>query len=99
MLVTDAAIDTFRNTCYFSGYNRTEKSRQLGNIDMNTFAKTIMLDGEKSHLYNIYPIPDEQAGSFLVQQAYTWKLLRYDGQATLIGENEGFNSRLSFQVY
>ncbi len=66
---------------------------------MHTFTKTIMLDGEKSHLYNIFPIPDEQTGGLLVQQAYTWQLLRYDGQGTLIGKNEGFNSRLSFQIY
>ena len=99
MLVTDVAMDTIGNRCYFSGYNRTEQSWQAGNIDMHTFTKTIMLDGEKSHLYNIFPIPDEQTGGLLVQQAYTWQLLRYDGQGTLIGESEGFNSRLSFQIY
>ena len=99
MLITDVAIDTMNNRCYFSGYNHTEQSWQAGNIDMNTFVKTILVDKEKSYLYNIFPIPDEQTGGFLIQQAYTWQLLRYDGLGTLIGESTGFNSRLSFQIY
>ncbi|MEC9457195.1 MAG: hypothetical protein VX537_07205 [Candidatus Neomarinimicrobiota bacterium] len=99
MLITDVAIDTMNNRCYFSGYNYPEQSWQAGNIDMNTFVKTILVDDEKSYLYNIFPIPDEKTGGFLIQQAYTWKLLRYDGMGTLIGESAGFNSRLSFQIY
>mgnify|MGYP001412918211 CR=1 FL=1 len=98
-IVKDVALDTINNKCYFSGYNRDQQSWQIGNIDMNTFAKTIILDGEKAHLYNIFPLPGKSADGFLVQQAYTWKLFRYDNHNNIIGESNGFNSRLSFQIY
>mgnify|MGYP001177209664 FL=1 len=100
MKITDIAIDTLNNKCYFSGYSNHDKSWQVGILDMINYEKTIILDGDIPYVYNVYPvISEKQKGTFFIQQAYTWKLFVYNAQKDVIGENMGFNSRISFETY
>ena len=73
---------------------------QVGILDMINYEKTIILDGDIPYVYNVYPvISEKQKGTFFIQQAYTWKLFVYNAQKDVIGENMGFNSRISFETY
>ena len=44
-------------------------------------------------------IRSDNGAEFLLQQSYTWKILRVSENGSLIGDQYGYNGRISFQVY
>ena len=50
-------------------------------------------------IYTIYFPFREDKAEFLVQQSYFWKIFRFNDDGTPIGELDGFNGRIAFQIY
>ena len=98
-MVTDVSIDTLNNYCFYTGYRSNDDSWIAGRINLNTLAHEIMLDDAYPYLYNIFSIPTEGRSGFLVQQSYFWKIFRFNDDGTPMGELDGFNGRIAFQIY
>jgi len=98
-MVTDAAIDTVNWFCFYTGYKYGTDSWVSGRVSMETLVNEIILDDAYPYLYNIFPIPSDNGAEFLVQQSYIWKILRFSENGTLMGEVDGYNGRITFQVY
>jgi hypothetical protein len=98
-MVTDVSIDTLNRFCFYTGYNSSADSWIAGRINLNTLAHEIMLDDTYPYLYNIFSIPREGKAEFLVQQSYFWKIFRFNDDGTPMGELDGFNGRIAFQIY
>ena len=99
IMVTDVSIDTLNRFCFYTGYNSNADSWIAGRINLNTLAHEIMLDDTYPYLYNIFSIPREGKAEFLVQQSYFWKIFRFNDDGTPMGELDGFNGRIAFQIY
>ena len=97
--VTDVEIDTVSKQCFYVGKDLVKVSWVAGKIDLETKFNTILLDGDYSYLYQIYPITGENGTEFLIQERVTWKLVRFNENGEKLGEMEDFSSRLDFQVY
>ena len=98
-IVTDVSIDTLNNYCFYTGYNSNDDSWIAGRIKLNTLVHEIMLDDAYPYLYNIFSVPREGKAEFLVQQSYFWKIFRFNDDGTPMGELDGFNGRITFQIY
>ena len=98
-MVTDVSIDTLNNYCFYTGYSSKDDSWIAGRINLITLAHEIMLDDTYPYLYNIFSIPREGKSEFLVQQSYFWKIFRFNDDGTPMGELDGFNGRIAFQIY
>ena len=98
-MVTDAAIDTINLFCFYTGYDYSTSSWIAGRVSLETLVNETILDNAYPYLYNIFPIPSDNGAEFLLQQSYTWKILRVSENGSLIGDQYGYNGRISFQVY
>ena len=87
------------NYCFYTGYSSNDDSWIAGRINLITLSHEIMLDEAYPYLYNIFSIPREGKSEFLVQQSYFWKIFRFNDDGTPMGELDGFNGRIAFQIY
>ncbi|MFH1852570.1 MAG: fibronectin type III domain-containing protein [Candidatus Neomarinimicrobiota bacterium] len=94
--VYDISVNPVTGDCYYTGYNRETGEWQTGFFSAG--AETILLGDEYRHLNGIQVLPGSGQQAFIVNQVYSWKLLRFDNQARLIGEREGVNSRLDYAI-
>ena len=97
--VTDVEIDTVAKECFYIGKNLEQNKWVAGKINLEAKSKTILLDGDYRYLNQIFPFTTDNGTEFLVQEAVTWTLIRFNENGEKIGEIGDFNSRLDFQIY
>lgn len=102
-VIYDLSIHQEARRLLYTGRRRYSQEWQTGSISLQqpTEDQDVILLGEDyPDLYNIQVIPTSAGETgFLVQQAYSWRLLRFTPDGTLIGELPNFNSRLDFALY
>ncbi|NQU28418.1 MAG: hypothetical protein HQ528_09035, partial [Candidatus Marinimicrobia bacterium] len=67
---------------------------ETGYITVGDYSDSNLLGDEYPNLRYIEPIPHVGRNGFIVHQVYTWQLLRFDRNGTLIGEQNSVGSRI-----
>lgn len=96
--IADVAINPLNSDVYFVGQAHADPDDWSTCIISEFGACTQVLNSDYPDLYRILPIPSGGRNGFLAVQLYTWRILRFSGDATLIGEQPGFNGILDFTL-
>jgi len=97
LFIYDVSVHPQTGNCYYTGSESDNSNWETGYItESNPENFKIILGNEMQDLYNIQVIPGPYSSGIFVQQAFTWKLLRFNANGDKIGELSNFNSRLDF---
>lgn len=99
LYIRDISINPLNGDCYYTGYSLTDGNWETGRLAAdNGFQSETIMGNEHQDLNTIFVIPGNGDSGFLVNQAFTWKLFRFDKNGTLIGEKDGFYGGLDFAL-
>lgn len=99
LYVRDISVNPINGNCYYTGFSLTTGNWETGRIKpASGYHSEIILGNEYQDLNYIFAIPGNEKSGFLVNQANTWKIYRFDKMGTLIGEKDGFYGGLDFAL-
>ncbi|MEE8437869.1 MAG: hypothetical protein V3S22_05965 [Candidatus Neomarinimicrobiota bacterium] len=99
LFIHDVSIHPQSGDCYYTGSRERFSTWETGYlINSNPEVHQIILNNDVDQLYNIQVIPGPNSTGIFVQQAFTWKLLRFTEKGEKVGELDNFNSRLDFAL-
>ncbi len=100
LFIHDISIHPETGDCYYTGSRGGVSDWETGVLPLeNPENPVIILNDSVQWLYNIQVVPSEGETGIFVQQAFEWKLLRFNATGEKLGELETFNSRLDFILY
>ncbi len=96
--IADLSLNSYTGDCYYVGYRHSDLVWETGRIERGSLEVHQILGEEYNYLNHIQVIPGLDPQGFLVMQLGTWRIMRFDGQGSLIGERDGFNGRLDIAL-
>jgi len=96
MTLFDISINPLNGDCYYVGRSHETGNWETGRVVRASFTTEVLLGENYGSLYGIQAIPSTAGCGFLVNQAWTWRILRFDPDGRLMGELAGFDGRLDF---
>jgi hypothetical protein len=95
--IRDISVEPSNGDCYYTGNTVSKGEWTTGYLRYaDPSHNNVILDSDYPDLYNIQVIPGTGEPGIIVQQAFSWKLLRFTSRGEQIGELSGFNSVLDF---
>jgi len=93
-ITQDIGVNRINGDCYYTGRGIGNAGWETGYITVGDYSDSNLLGDEYPNLRYIEPIPHVGRNGFIVHQVYTWQLLRFDRNGTLIGEQNSVGSRI-----